>query len=123
MMAGMLKALQPAQPPKSPAGKPKGEAKAKVTSKKIGGAGAGGKHKGKAAAKPPPKSGQWKFPGIPKNKADPMEHKNFKIYTSLSASAWRVLKKGEVVDKPFKWTGTQSDAKESWSKMLAHIGA
>ena len=62
-----------------------------------------------------------KWPGLKKGKvlkSKPMIYKNIKIYTSMSAGAWRVLPEGKVVDTPFKWG---DKPKEAWQKMLKHL--
>ena len=62
-----------------------------------------------------------KFPGVPKKKMPPQQFGDFKIYTSISANAWRALRAGEKVDKAFSWK-TKKPA-EAWKELMKHIGS
>ena len=101
----------------------KGKGKGKRKSGKATASKAKSKAKAKAKAKAEaPANNKCKnlaFPGKPKKPCAPIAFKDFKIYTSFSSNAWRVLKKGERVDKAVKW----SDAKEAWAEVCSLVGA
>lgn len=51
-------------------------------------------------------------------KAEALTVGDYRIYTSLSSSSWRVLKKGERCDKAFKFN---LDPKEMWLKLCKYL--
>ena len=51
-------------------------------------------------------------------KAEALTVGDCRIYTSLSSSSWRVLKKGERCDKAFKFN---LDPKEMWLKLCKYL--
>ena len=51
-------------------------------------------------------------------KADPLTVGDYRIYTSLSSSSWRVLKTGERCDKAFKFN---LDPQEMWIKLCKYL--
>jgi hypothetical protein len=51
-------------------------------------------------------------------KADAVTVGDYRIYTSLSSSSWRVLKKGERNDKAFKFN---LDPEEMWLKLCKYL--
>ena len=57
------------------------------------------------------------FPGIEKQPA--IKYKNVSIYTSVPAKKWRVLRKGDRVDKPFLWS--KEDPSLVWDKLVEHV--
>ena len=50
-------------------------------------------------------------------KAEAFEYCNCKVYTSLARNAWRVLPKGEKVDRAFKWTDAPETA---WCEAMSY---
>ena len=51
-------------------------------------------------------------------KAEALTVGDYRIYTSLSSSSWRVLKQGERCDKAFKFN---LDPKEMWLKLCKYL--
>ena len=72
----------------------------------------------KLGKKPSSKKPTWPFPGVPKTNAPARQWGDAKIYTSCSASVWRVLLKGNKLDKAFRWTDCP---KRAWSDMLQYL--
>ena len=85
----------------------------------------GGKASKKIVAKKPAAAavkGALPFPGVPKTSAKiaAMRFKDFKIYTAVNASGWRVLRDGQRVDKKFSW---KQNPRQAWDALLSHVGA
>ena len=49
---------------------------------------------------------------------DPIAYKDFKIYTATNTFSWRVLRKGNAVDRKSSWKNVEVE--EAWKKVL-HI--
>jgi hypothetical protein len=56
------------------------------------------------------------WPGNPKSNRDPVQIKDWRVYTDIAGGKYRALKAGERVDKASSWK--VMSPKDAWSKIL-----